>query len=64
LVSGSDVIAEPKIRLWEALSLEEAAIGVPSDQIVEPATHAATDRQSNRKTKSILVNADSWGRAL
>ena len=41
LVSGSDVIAEGKIGLGQALSLEETAIRVPSDQIVEPATHSS-----------------------
>src|ERR1700704_2613348 len=35
LVGGSDVIAEGKIGLRQALSLEEAAIGVPSNQVVE-----------------------------
>ena len=44
-VCGSDVIAEGKVGPRQALSLEEAAIRVPSDQIVEPATHLLEDRK-------------------
>ena len=39
LVGGGDVIAEGKIGLRQAVSLEEVAIRIPSDQIVEPAAH-------------------------
>src|SRR6478672_8398795 len=39
LVSGSDIIAERKIGLRQALSPKESAIRIPSDQIIEPATH-------------------------
>ena len=38
LVGRGYVIAERKIGFRQALSVEEAAISVPSDQIVEPAT--------------------------
>jgi hypothetical protein len=58
LVSGSDIIAEGEIGIRQALSLEEAAIRVPRDEIVKSTTHASTDKQPNRKTKPMLMNAD------
>jgi len=42
LVGGSDVVAERKIGVRQSTYPEEAAIGIPSDQIVEPATHFRT----------------------
>ena len=49
LVSGRYVVAEGKIGIGQALSLEETAIRVPSDQIVEPATHSSEDMHLHRK---------------
>jgi hypothetical protein len=51
LISGSYVVAERKIGLRQALSIEEAAIRIASDQIVETATHIFKDMHLNRKSK-------------
>jgi hypothetical protein len=70
LVSGSDVIAEGKIGLRQALSLEQAAIRVPSDQIVKPATHSTGDntfvgnQQGRTQRTKLLFNTKALERCV
>jgi hypothetical protein len=51
LSSGSVIgkLGEAVTKLLQAVSLEETAMRVPSDQIVEPAAHVPEDMHLHRK---------------